>query len=562
MPPQDKQRLLAKLKAQVPVPADRLPLLDWTLRYREWLAPDRRFVPHAHIRTIYEDDCREMVIYKAAQLGASEYLVSWMLWAADVQSATGLYVFPTDTHVSDFSAARLGPAIEKAVSPYLASIIVGGAGITERGADRVGLKRVHDRFIYFRGAKVSPDGRAPQLRSIDADALVLDEFDEMDIRAPAIARKRLLASKFAQLRLASTPTYAEMGIHAEYLRSDQRQWHIPCSSCGKLHAPTLDDLVIEWDALQRPVRWNLSPLGVPFLKCPACGGALDRESGTGEWVAQYPDREVHGYHLFRLSLPGKSLAEILTALDTTDESKRQQAINQDLGLPFTPSSAQSLTDSVLDNARRDYGMEAVAKDVCYAGIDVGRVLHTVIRGTGSDGERPLRFAGMLDSFEDAGRLLKQFNVKTCVVDGLPETREVRKLQSDFQRYKVWLSYYAGDTGAATKKELLGEWNAVNGTVNVDRTRSLDGTFAAFHEAAKRAAGDGSVKNTLPANARDIREYYAQLKASQRIVRENSKGEKVAVYIESGPDHFAHAENYCNVARECPYATGWARGAAG
>lgn len=504
-----------------------------------------------------------MVIYKAAQLGASEYLVSWMLWAADTQNATGLYVFPTDTHVSDFSAARLGPAIEKDVSPYLASIIVSGAGL-ERGADRVGLKRVHDRFIYFRGGTVSPAGNAKQLMSIDADALVIDEYDQMDVRAPAIARKRLLASAFAQIRMVSTPTYAELGIHGEYLRSDQRQWHIPCQACSKLHAPTLDDLVVEWDALQRPVRWNLSPEGLPFLKCPNCGGALDRDSGRGEWVAQYPTRDVHGYHLFRLSLPGKSLAALLTALDETNETKRQQTVNQDLGLPFTPSSAQSITDSVLDQARRDYGVGVVPKEVCYAGVDVGRVKHVIVRGTLPNGERPLRYAGAVDSFEDVRRVLEQFNVRACVIDALPETTKARELQAAFPRLRVWLSYYASaDVG--TKKEMLGVWDAKDGTVNVDRTRALDATFAAFYEAANSNPQegkplDGKPSSTLTKNARDIREYYAQLKAPQRIVRTDAKGQQVAVYVETDADHFAHAENYCTVARECPYSTGWSRGA--
>lgn len=540
-----------------------LTLLDWTLKYRVMLAPERRFVAHPHLRAIYADECREMVIYKAAQLGASEYLISWMLWAADMRNATGLYVFPTDTHVSDFSAARLGPAIEPAVSSYLAQIIVGGAAAEgSRGADRVGLKRVHNRFIYFRGAKVSPDGRAPQLRSIDADALVLDEFDEMDTRSPAIARKRLSASGFAQVRIASTPTYADMGIHAEYLASDQRQWHIPCLSCGKHHAPTLDDLVLEWDKLGRPVRWNQAADGSPFLKCPACGGALDRESGNGEWVALHPEREVHGYHLFRLSLPGHSLESLLANLDTLDETKRQQAFNQDLGLPYTPSDAQFITDAVLDKARREYALgEVSASGNNYAGIDVGRVLHIVIRGTAADGSRPLRFVGTVDSFDDASRLLKQFNVKICVVDALPETRAARSFQKEFPRYKVWLAFYA-DGGEATKKEQPGVWDQKELKVNIDRTRALDMMFAGLYAAANGNAQDRAEWNTLPANIRDVRDYYAHLKAPKRVLRKDASGAQVAVYLESGPDHYAHAENYCSMARKCPVGAGWAMGSGG
>lgn len=544
--PQARQQMVSERlharRAAAARPPDQT-LLEWTLKNRPLLAPARPFRVRPHLVDLYQDDCREMVVYKAAQLGVSELLICWALYVADMKNATVLYLFPTDTHVSDFSASRLGSAIDPNVSPYLASIIVGGG---EHGADRVGLKRVHDRFLYFRGGQVKPDGRAPQLHSIDADALVLDEFDQMDPRVAPIARERLEASAFAQVRFGSTPTYAEMGIHAEYLASDQRQWHIPCAACGKLQAPTLDDLVVEWDKLGRPVHWNGERDATPFLRCRACGGTLDREGGAGEWVAQYPHRAVHGYHLFRLSLPGKPLQKILDDLDTVNETKRQQAYNQGLGLTYTPSSAMAMTDSVLDLARRDYGMGLEVAPPNFAGIDVGRVLHMVIRGTLPNGERPLVFAGAVDSFEDAARLLRQFNVVTCVIDALPETRAARAMAQALPRFTVWIAYYA-DGGETTKKEAEATWDVPEGKVLIDRTRSLDAMFASLYDAA-----NGGIGSTLPANARDLRDYYTHLKAPKRILQTDAKGQQTAVYLESGPDHYAHAENYCAVARLCPF----------
>lgn len=527
-------------------------LLQWVLEHRKMLVPDRPFVPRPHLVPLYEDDCKELVMMKAAQLGSSEYLVSWLLYVADVKNATGLYVFPTDTHVSDFSAARFGPAIEPSVSPYLASIIVSGDA---HGADRVGLKRVRNRFIYFRGARIGPEGRAPQLRSIDGDALVFDEFDEIDPRAIPIARERLEASKFAQIREASTPTFPETGIHQEYLESDQRGWHIRCTACGQFTLPDLSSLILEMDGLGRPVRWNGQTNEQPYLACRHCGGMLDRESGEGEWVAAYPNRRVHGYHMLRLSLPGKPLDEILRELNTVNETKRQQAYNQGLGLPYVPSSAQSISNSVLDAARREYAQGVVPKEKTYAGIDVGGVLHVIIRGTSESGERPLRFAGEVNTFEEATRLLKMYNVKVCVVDAMPETRASRGLQSSAERNVVWLSYYA-DSGEGTRKESIGTWKAAEGTVLVDRTRSLDATFALFHDASQGRGG-----NTLPANARELRDYYSQLRASKRVLVERDH-KQTAVYIESSADHYAHAENYCYVASTCPHGAGWSRGAGG
>lgn len=552
---QGRERLRYKAnknRAAGAVVTQRMNLLQWTATNRRYLAPDRPFDSRPYLDALYNDDAREIVVCKASQLGTSEYLVSYLLYMADVNSCTGLYVFPTDTHVSDFSAARFGPAVEAGVSPYLAGIIVAGDA---RGADRVGLKRVRNRFVYFRGGKVAPDGRAPQLKSIDADVLIVDEVDECDPRTIPIARKRLEASKWKQVRLVSTPTYPEVGIHGEYLASDQRSWALKCLSCGKRHAPTLSSLILESDALGRPVRWNGQEDDEPFLACPHCGGKLDNLSGEGEWVAAYPSREVHGYHMLRIALAGFDLKGTLTNLQQVDETKRQQEMNQGIGLPYTPTNSRSLNTTVLDMARRDYGHGAIDKEVCYAGIDVGGSLHMVIRGALKDGQRAQRFAGTFESFDEASYLLRQYNVKVCVVDALPETRAARAFQA--KNKGVWLSYY-GDGDVGNKKEQAGAWNGKEFTVNVDRTRALDEMFALFYANPKEGK---LAENTLPANARNIVDYYDQMCASIRVLRKNAAGTQVPAYVEKGADHYAHAENYCYIASTCPYATGWARGSA-
>src|SRR4051812_11085560 len=82
---QFKARAKAKAKSQ-------LDFLAWTLKYRPQLAPDKPFDLNKHrfLKAIYLDDAREVVIQKAAQRGASEYLVGWSLWCADVRNANVL----------------------------------------------------------------------------------------------------------------------------------------------------------------------------------------------------------------------------------------------------------------------------------------------------------------------------------------------------------------------------------------------------------------------------------------------------------------------------------------
>lgn len=135
-----------------------------------------------------------------------------------------------------------------------------------------------------------------------------------------------------------------------------------------------------------------------------------------------------------------------------------------------------------------------------------------------------------------GQLIRQFRVSRAVIDALPETRKARELQADFKKGVIWLAYYVTQK-VGTKNELPAQWDKDKGVVNLDRTRTLDQTFAWFYEE----------ENSLPGYAKDIPNYYAQLKAPVRVLEETTGGAKVARYVEAEADHFAHAENYCMVA---------------
>ena len=518
------ERLKAKAaKAQ----AKPMPLLDWMRRYRTSLVPDRPFdlEHHPYLVDLYNCTARRVVVMKAGQVGVSEYLISHSLWSADQRRATVLYVFPTDSHVSDFSSARIGPAIE--ASPYLTSIVIEGrAAGGQRGADRVTLKRVRDRFVYLRGAKVDVDGTAAQLKSIDADVLVLDELDEMDPRAPEIARKRLGHSQIAEERTASTPTYTGRGIHAEFQLTDQREWQTRCEHCGNWQTATIQDVVTDWDVLGRPVRWNGQGTERAWAACRKCGKEL---TGASQWVTAYPGRDVAGFHVTKFCSPRVDAPAIVKTLESVDETRRKECFNQDLGEPYSPRGG-NITDEALDACRREYAHGPEAGKLGVMGIDVGNILYGVIRGWADKetGEVPQRWAGEIESFEAVPALMRKFGVATVVIDALPETTKARELQAMFRPGVVWLAYYTQH-----KKQVeYAIWDAEDLSVSIDRTRSLDAMFGRLY------AG----KATLPGHARDVRDYYKHLKAPVKVVKDG-----VAVYIETGPDHLAHAENYCMIA---------------
>ncbi len=488
---------------------------------------------HPYLRDIYSCTAREMIIDKASQRGISEYLISYALHACDQRNATVLYLMPTNGDVSDFSSARVNPSIE--ASPYLTSIVMDSTS-SEAGANRVFLKRVRNRHLYLRGSVINVKDRTSKLKTVAADVLIFDEYDEMMLRSVALARKRLDHSLLKEIRLVSTPTYPGRGVHAAFLASDQREWMIKCEACNERQLVTLASLVTEFDKLDRPARWHEKG-GKPYLACVKCGAALKR-NGAGEWVAKHPDREVIGFHVTKLLDPAYDLAGMLNTLRQSNEDERKECYNQDLAEPYQPRGT-GLTDGDLDELRRDYGLGVEVGETCFMGVDVGGPLHTIIRGqANARGERPLRFIAALESFEEVLRLIRRFNVKRCVIDALPETKKAIETQA--QSSVIWLAYYDLNDRRNRSPDPI-QVDEKDRVVDLSRTRTLD---ALFDEVFER-------RLILPNSARDVADYYTHMQASIRVLEANTRGITVARYIQKDnkPDHYAHAENYCLVAEK-------------
>lgn len=462
----------------------------------------------------------------------SEWLVSYAIHSCDVRKMDIMYLLATEATLRDFSTTRFGMAAE--ASPHIKNIMVQQSTGDRRGSDSQSLKRIRDHWLYMRGASVSSDSSSPKLKSVPVDGIVMDEFDEIDERAPELARKRMGHSKIAEERSVSTPTYPGVGIDAEWTTTNQMMWFLTCSHCGNKQDLLIDDLVIEWDSLERPVAWYGQKDNIPYIACRKCHKPLDR-SLPGEWVPKYPDRPKFGFHMSKLIAPLSDLGDIIKNLQTTNEDKRKEAYNQDLGMPYSPRGG-GLTMQTLDDARRQYSMRESAEGGCVMGVDVGLQLHVVIRRTFSnDGSRPMVWAGAVPTFEEVGQLIRKYNVRVCVIDAMPETRKARELQSNNRHGVVWLCYY--DAGDSSKREDISNWNDKEEQVSADRTRSLDETVTRFGEGV----------NTLPREIKSVQDYYTHLTSVVRVTEKRRDGNMAARWVETGPDHYMHAENYCTIA---------------
>lgn len=523
-----------------------MPVLLWTSLYRCFLAPDVPFTlnDHKDLRDIYQCNARQVCIKKAGQRGVSEILITRAFHACDERKLNVLYLMPTQRGVYEFSQSRIDPAMQ--ASPYLAGLIQPVVektnGRRNKPVDNKAQKKIGTNWLYMKGGTVGKtdkgdEGSADQLKSFQADVLYVDERNEQNSQTVSIAKRRMNHSPIKEIWQISTPTYAGTGIDLEWEISDQREWFVDCPHCKKKQVITINSIVVEWDDFERPVAWHGMKQNTAWAACKRCGKPLDRLA-DGEWVAAKFGREMVGFHPTNLTAPHMSLLEIVRNGQTLDEAERREWLNQDLGENYTPRGGK-LDEATLNACRRDYAMGHSEPDlVRVMGVDIGpRLKNVVVRELTRDGRYKLVYAGEVGTFAEVGRLLKLYDVRTSVLDALPETEQARDLQAGHRDGLIWLSYFPwSDKGSKETEPVV--WDKKDGVVNCDRTRVFDGTYARFY----------GQENLLPANADQIPNYYLQLKAPTRVFEKDSRGNLYARYTEgSAADHFALAEVYCYVA---------------
>ena len=247
-----------------------------------------------HLHAVYQDDHPFMVVRKPSQVGVTEFNLNTAAWAADCQYAgrgVVLYLLPTQDMADRISQARMGKGIHE--SPYLRRRAVPEAGIA-RGPANIQRRTIGPGVVYFCGAE-----QETQYSGIDADVVILDEYDLMAEEVLSLAQARLRSSRSPRLRVTSTPTISDFGVSHLFELSDERHYELVCPACGAWQEPRFPESV-HWESVQ--------------VVCPNCGAPLDPWQ-AGRWVPHRPaESEIRGYQLNRLALPNPPLHDMKMAL--------------------------------------------------------------------------------------------------------------------------------------------------------------------------------------------------------------------------------------------------------
>ncbi len=494
------------------------------------------FKYHPWMREIHDCKDQEICIRKGAQAGVTEGLVNIGLYYLDQQKVNVFYALPTTTpDAHDFSTARIGGAID--LSPYIKGMFT--------KTDRVGLKRTATNTLYIRGVK-----SRSQIKSIDTACLLADEVDEFPDWSIPLIRKRMSGQLTGDKKLigASTPSIDGLGIDLWYSESTQDHYWFRCPHCtfegkGRYIEFTHECMVITADSPNDP------KIKGSYYQCPHCHNKIDHElkheylNESGIWIPSIKDSILRGFYIhqmYGMPEPWENAREFLLGL--TDPYAEQEYWNSNMGKPHIVDGSV-LTHKVLDECKIGaYKLgDNFGPGIRTMGIDVGKQLHYVVKHWSfPDGRRSKeinedavgRFSdiGTVERFLDLDRIIARFNPAIIVIDANPETREAKRLALRHMG-RCFICYYGRD---AREREI--NLKQAELSVSANRTSWLDATLSRYR----------SKTSVLPMNTPV--EFEQHLMNTIRVYKmAKDKTREKAEYKKRGADHYAHADNYAEIA---------------
>lgn len=441
------------------------------------------------------------------------------------------HLFPTDDDVGEFSKARIAPLIRH--NP-------GTIGKYMGETDATNIKKVGRSFYYLHGTRVTQKiggikKESSKLRTRSVDRLVFDEYDLMDPAMVQEALERISHSEVQEEAYISSPTIPDWGIDKLWAQSDQRLWMIKCEACG-----TETCLEMEFPDCIREVSKSHA-----IRICRGCRAEIFSKSGR--WVPSYPDRsqDLVGRWISQLNSRFVDPKKILDLYRDPPNGNLGEVYNSKLGMAYIDAQNRLTLNDVWDILGREPMLEK-HPGPCAMGVDRGRDLHITILDRPREGTVRLVkactrsvFANERDqakglsSLDPLHDLIKQYGVKTIVIDNKPEPGKVRDFRAAESEVEVYGCEYLEQGRGVIN------WDSKAGIVRVNRTEICDST----HDLVITPG-----KFELPRRSTELEEFAKHLCNIARVMEEDQEtGSKEMRYRKLGPDHYRHSLNYAVMA---------------
>ena len=524
------------------------------------------FNNHRYLIPLYMDRSDTIVWRKAAQLGATVYMLLKILWWLKTNPGrkAGLY-FPTKDGVDNLSKDRLTPLIESA--PDIAKIA--------REGDKLGLRRIGTSsfYLYHLGGVASKD-------SVPLDLVA---FDEVRLCSPSEidqALHRISHSPYKQKMFVSTSGLPNSDIDARYQRGKQYRW---TSKCG-----CEDGIVLEENFPECIVSDDPKRPGEVYIRCPKCHYEI-KDPQNGRYISHNPAGDYNSYAVSQLVSKFRSTKDIWEEyLHTTN---MEEFYNAALGLPYIDASNRGVTEAELKeciNPDLQWLKDVPPKErkgvTTAMGIDQGGAYcMAVIADINPDGTKKrirhieiieqnnpdyYRNGEQVSPFIRCSELMKEYRVGLCVADLMPNFNDALAFaQRHFK--KVFLAHYTeskdvvqwadrGKVKASIAKAgpvlkfkyqaIIGRYNSLSYTLG--EWRDGDVEIPALDGLRQMARSEEKKGLLLPeAPARRLFSHLPRLIKTFKVINEEEGTGRWYWRYAGGDPHLAHAWNYCSVALE-------------
>lgn len=337
-----------------------------------------------------------VVMSCSSQIGKSEALLCVLGYYVDQEPAPQLMLQPTLEAAESFSKERIDPTFR--YSPGLMDKLEegkDGRGTSRKSSTTIRMKHYPGGYLALVGAN-SPTG----LASRPIRVLLCDEIDRYTPTKEGdplkLAMQRTTNFHNRKIIMVSTPTIKEASpIETWYLKSDQREYYIPCPHCGHEHIWKWE--YVKWD---KDTEGNALPMTARMV-CPECQevirGAYKPDPALlskGRWKPTNTESRIKGYHINSLCSPWVNLyalvEEFTQAVKSRDKAGLMEFVNLKLGEAWDERAGQEDIWEHLHKRREYYASDEFLPQgvlILTAGVDVQHDrLECTVYGWGKDKE--------------------------------------------------------------------------------------------------------------------------------------------------------------------------------
>lgn len=311
-----------------------------------------------------DKNTRHLVLVFATQLAKTTILILGMLYKIARDPEDAMWVMANHDQARDFNKERF-MAFVRLCRVVMDMVPRTAKGVVDKHLWGFTAQHYSSMILNFVGA-----GSPANLASRPRGLIQMDEVDKFysELRFDAgtiqLAEERQKTMHFPLSVKASSPTLADRMIWTEYLKTDMREFWLPCPRCSqeillkmKIKSETHGDCGLRWwheneEEAKTDGQWDMRKIKAnAFYKCQCCAGKIhdfEREDmlQEGLWKPRNERAEAgrHGYQLSSLySILGQetSLGSIAVKFMIAKglRSELQNFVNGWLAEPWDESQA-------------------------------------------------------------------------------------------------------------------------------------------------------------------------------------------------------------------------------